>query len=309
MQRCTTGSHTLSEIVRIASVGDLSDDAVDAVLGRAAEFANGTRVRPLDAIIGTVFLTSSLRTRVGFSVAGMRLGCRVVDSSEQRYTTSMSAAESIEDTLRTVGGMVDVLVARLPVEFDSGLLDAAGRRVINAGDSRDHPSQALIDFFAIERLLGPVADQNVVICGDLTMRACRSLLELLSRRPPKSLKLVGPEARLAHGVVLSPSLQSRTTHSTTFDVAGSDLVYMVGLPPGSSSGSLSDFEREQFTLGARQLQDLHERAVVTSPLPVIDEIGVEARLDPRVRMFEASDLGVLVRMALIEYVLGETPGR
>ena len=57
-------------------------------------------------------------------------------------------------------------------------------RIINGGDAFEHPTQALIDRFAIEQLVGPNRDLHIGISGDLTMRYTTSLLALLAESPP-----------------------------------------------------------------------------------------------------------------------------
>lgn len=56
--------------------------------------------------------------------------------------------------------------------------------------------------------------------------------------------------------------------------------------------------RARYALTRRTIATLPDEAVVLSPLPVTDELDPKVRADSRVRMFEQSDIGVLVRMAI-----------
>lgn len=96
--------------------------------------------------------------------------------SESRWSQGMSAAEPFGDTLRAVSGMVDTVVLRTSFRLDRPLVQRrAACPVTNGGDaSGEHPTQALIDLFAIEKLAGPITDLHVGISGNLTMRTCRS---------------------------------------------------------------------------------------------------------------------------------------
>jgi len=286
----------------LLSIADLDDDEVDALLRRATQFADGanTSLSPFTAAL--LFLSSSLRTRLGFGVAIARLGGSLVDVSEMRWDPNMSAAESFDDALRTVTGMVDAAVVRAPLDLTEPVGRWAACPVVCGGDSSSHPSQALIDVFAMERLRGPIDQLSVAIAGDHTMRATRSLLELFRRRPPRELVLIGPPSRRID-VELGGVLSSRTREASLDDLSGIDVLSMSGLAPKRDADYLDDSQRSEFCLSARHLAGLPGDAIVLSPMPVIDEIGNDARVDERLRMFVQSDLSVFVRMAVVEHML------
>jgi aspartate carbamoyltransferase catalytic subunit len=289
----------------LLTIGDLTTEEIDRILAAAHDYALTDRLK-LDRprfTVGLVFLSSSLRTRAGFAEAVVRLGGTPIDLSEMRWDPNMSAGESFADTLRTVSGIVDVVVVRAPIELANALVtDWAVAPVVCGGDRSHHPTQALIDVFAIEQFRGPIALQRVAICGDLTMRATRSLLEYFVRRPPAELILVAPESRREHGVELGETLSLRTTFRTLDDLAGIDVLSMCGLAPKQGNDHLDDAARAPFILDASRLRSLPADATVLSPMPVIDEIAADARSDERVRMFEQSDLSVAVRMAVLDHV-------
>jgi aspartate carbamoyltransferase catalytic subunit len=253
-----------------------------------------------------LFLTASLRTRLGFAEAARRLGGTPLDVHELRFGPAMSDAESFGDTLRTITGMTDVVVARTPFKIDRELVSrTCVAPLVNGGDAdEDHPTQTLVDLFAIGEQRGDVAELAVGLCGDLGMRSARSLLKLLNRLPPKSLRLIAPPSRSESRVALSEELESRTMRTQEADFTGLDVLYMVGLPAGTGSSALTREARAAFALDRRSLARLPEDAVVFSPLPVIDEIAEESRMDPRIRMFRQSDDGVWVRAAVLDFVLG-----
>jgi len=233
-----------------------------------------------------------------------------IDIAELRGGSEMSAYESLADTLRTISGMVDVIVARTTEPLDRQMVfSCCGRPLVNAGDARnEHPSQALLDLLAIEDLRGPVDTLSVALCGDLSMRAARSLLKLLSRFRPRSLRLIAPEGRDDPRVDLS-SLSDRTERSPSLasaNLGAIDVLYMVGLPPRSGTHELDYEDRRQYMLDARTVSGMPDNAVVLSPLPLLDEIDAEARADDRVKMFAQSDLGMGVRMAVLERCLAES---
>lgn len=287
----------------LVSVDDLATEEVREILDRAAELEAGALGDCGSFVVGLVFLTPSLRTRVGFTVAAARLGGTSVDVSERRFASGMTSPERFEDTLRTTSGMVDLMVCRTDVAVDLAMLDRhAVSPVICGGDTLGHPTQALVDLYAIESAMGPVGECRVAMCGDLTQRSARSLLQLFGRFPPRKLVLMAPEARAAIPSDVSPALTERAEQRPPEDLGGIDVVYLTGFPPGTKAVPLPDELRLRYALSGERLDDLDADALVLSPLPVIDEIADDARTDPRIGIWSQSDRSVFVRMALLELV-------
>lgn len=294
----------------IVGVHDLGTEEIRLILDRATSLRAGAASRlARPPLVGLLFLETSLRTRVGFAAAAARLGGQSIDIAERRGS-AVSMPEGWADTLRVVSGNVDLIVAR-----PGRPLDAAQLRpllvggFLNGGDAgpcAEHPSQALIDLYAIEQARGPVAQLTVAICGDLRMRAVRSLVRLLGRFPPRRLVAI-TDPRLAddgaddgadHGG--GPRGPDGTIeHRTPWEVDDVDVLYVAGLP----HGALDESGRARLRVDRKALAALPPDAVVLSPMPVIDEISTTARSDPRIRMFQQSDDAQFVRMALIEALL------
>ncbi len=287
---------------RILRIDDLSDDDIDLVLERAGRYADGETAVRAPALIGLVFIETSLRTRVGFCSAAHRIGADVVEVNERR-ASEISMPESLTDTIRTISGYVDALVVR--AGRPSADLAASARADVpwfNAGDRGDaaeHPSQALLDLFAIERLLGPIGQQRIALCGDLRSRAARSLLALLARRRPESVVLVTDES-LLDGFSLPAALESITISREPDGLEEISALYTVGIPHGGATEAV----RRRLRVDQRMLATMPSDAAVLSPMPIIDEIATTARHDSRMRYFEQSDLAVHVRMALLGLLLG-----
>lgn len=299
----------MSEARAVLSIDDLSDDEIRRILSTAGEYLpEGKRkLNKRRFSIALLFLTPSTRTRAGFAEAALRLGGAPVDVSALRWDSGMSTPESLEDTLRIITGMFDVTVVRVPVSLDRETIPhhIAGV-LVNGGDSSpgEHPSQALIDLFAIRSLRGLERDLRIGICGDLMARSCRSLLRLFDRFPPAALTLFSPPELRDGEPALGPSLAAVTSEREEADFSDVDVLCMVGFPATPRSTSLGFDMRNRYSLTHSRLSRMRDDAIVLSPMPVIDEISADARVDPRVRMFEQSDMAVSVRMAILD-VIGE----
>ena len=142
--------------------------------------------------LGLIFYEVSLRTRIGFTVAAHRLGMRTVNIDEQKRS-STQVAEHWADTVRVISGYCSVVVGRVGLPLSKAVIHKACIcPFINGGDRGDqaeHPTQALIDLFAM-RMLCNTLPKTVVIWGDSTSRVARSLIRLLALHADVSVFIV-----------------------------------------------------------------------------------------------------------------------
>lgn len=286
----------------IRSVDDLRDGEVRWVLDRASEHRSRTAIAVVPPpLVGLCFLEPSLRTRVGFAAAAARLGGSSAGVVVQR-ASDIAQAESVRSTLRTVLGYTDVVVARLGVPLAAPTVPTdVSTPLISGGDRgprAEHPSQALIDLFAVETERGRPADVALGIVGDLRVRAVTSLLRLAVRHRPQSIRLFTSES-LRLGLVVPPELNDVVSWGALDDPGEVDVLYVAGIPHGAAD----ERDREALRVTPAVLGRLGSDAVVTSPLPVVDEIAVACMDDPRWRAPRHSDDGLYVRMALLELAL------
>jgi aspartate carbamoyltransferase catalytic subunit len=289
-------------------VDDFSEADVRAIFDRArALSAAGAHRQTSPAggppTVGLLFLQPSLRTRVGFAVAAARNGGRHVDVDALRYQENMSAPESFADTIRTISGMVDVVVVRTSFILCRGELERnCVCPCINGGDGDEHPTQALIDLFMIEQRFGTADGLRIGICGDLQSRVVKSLVRLLSRSTLKELRLIGPPSRRLASGLLTSNLEKIATATDEAAFESLDVLYLAGLARQRGPDILSVEARRKFSVSESNIGALSQSSAILCPMPAIDEIDVAVRDDPRICMFQQSDLGVFVRMALLALI-------
>jgi len=285
----------------LLSIDDLPDHRIVRILDQAAALDRGElRPEPTpERLLGLFFREASLRTRVGFAAAAARLGWHAIDIADRRQSP-VAMAESWGDTLRTLSGYVDVLVCRPGTSLDEQVLH---RNVdipyVNAGSTgpeAEHPTQTLIDLYEMTAVGKDPRGLTIAVCGDLRMRAVRSLFKLLARPRwfPQRLVLVSlPE--LSDPADLPSRLRAITEERTIEQLEGVDVLYVAGIP----HGAVPEPARTRLRLTDAGLVSLPADAIVLSPMPVIDEIDDGVRWDPRVRMFEQSRRGLYVRQAVL----------
>src|SRR3990167_5105431 len=103
-------------------------------------------------VLATLFFEPSTRTRFSFEAAMQKLGGLIISAENASIGSSAVKGESLEDTIKVVGGYADAIVLRHP---EAGTADRAaavsGVPIINAGDGdNEHPTQALLDAYTIK---------------------------------------------------------------------------------------------------------------------------------------------------------------
>ena len=153
----------------LVSINQLATEDILRLLDRAALFEQNPNRKLLEGrVIATLFFEPSTRTRLSFETAVNRLGGRVIGFSDAA-TSSSSKGESLKDTIAMVGNYADAIVMRHYLEGAALYASELGRApIINAGDgANQHPSQTLLDLYAIRKTQGSLYDKTIALVGDL----------------------------------------------------------------------------------------------------------------------------------------------
>lgn len=289
-------------------------DQVDDVMAReifqtaddmAAALRIPTRLSSLTGrVVALLFFEPSSRTILSFSAAAARLGAAVI-SHRGVESSSLSKGESIEDTIRVVGSYADLIVLRHEA---AGIAQRAANvspvPLINGGDGpNEHPTQALIDMYTIERELGRLSSLRVGMGFDPRhSRSIHSLCRGLSRYPDNDVLLVGPEELWLEEEELRELRDRglRVSQSTDMQqLLAREVVYVNRF----QLERIEDREaamayRERYCITARDVRN-SEIEVLLDPLPRIHEIAEEVDELPEALYFKQAANGVPIRMALL----------
>jgi aspartate carbamoyltransferase len=257
--------------------------------------------------VALMFFEDSLRTRIGFEAAAARLGFATVAVSEAKQAAQMAVPETFVDTVRCVGAYCDGICLRHP---DPGAPELAASLVstpvLNCGNgTEEHPTQALIDLFAIHELRGAIDGLRVTIVGDLRhMRTAHSLLVALGQYEDVRVRCVSP-AGLTMPDAYTEVFSRRGNSLETTDVPrleDADIIYFAGLPRTPGNG-LTRADQARYRLDGAMVEQLDAGTRVLCPLPRVDEIAPEVDDAFHAAYFEQNALGLPMRMAILERAL------
>lgn len=272
------------------------------------------------AILGNLFFEPSTRTRVSFGCAFNLLGGEVRETTGME-SSALSKGESLFDTARVISSYSDVIAMRHP-QAGSVAEFALGSRVpvLNGGDgANEHPTQALLDLFTIERELAcsglTIDGMHIAMVGDLKFgRTVHSLSKLLALFKDVRFTLISPKELAMPDEIISAITNAGHQITVTDVLAGNlnaDIVYQTRIQEERfPSKDEANLYRGKFRLN----QEIYTRycksnTVIMHPLPrdsrqEANELDNDLNLNPNLAIFRQADNGILVRMALFALTLG-----
>ena len=264
-----------------------------------------------DKILATVFYEPSTRTRFSFEAAMLKLGGGVITTESASHFSSATKGESLSDSIKILGGYADAIVLRHPEKGSAQVAaEVSSVPVINAGDGAgEHPTQALLDIYTIQKERGSIAGLKVVLLGDLLYgRTIHSLLPLLAVYQNVHICLISPpELRLPDQYKSYLSERGVTVEeSETLDgiIETADVLYVTRVQK-ERFPSVEAYEKVKnaFVIDRAMIDRMKKEAIIMHPLPRVTEINPEIDNDPRAAYFRQAKNGMYMRMALLSKIL------
>ena len=300
----------------ILSTEDLSREDILQILkvtARMEKLVRTKRVATLlaDRLVAVIFLEPSTRTRLSFETAIQRLGAHPITVADPK-SSSAAKGESLTDTARTIEGYVDCIVMRQPETGGAKrVADAVAIPVINGGDgSGQHPTQALLDLYTIQKEKGTLEGLTVAMVGDLKYgRTVHSLSYALAPFSPKYVYCTPAELKMPEAITRDVRARGIPVEETTdlrAALAQADIVYMTRVQRERFE-DLAQYERmkSSYILNRTLVEQGKPGLVVMHPLPRVDEIALDVDSLPGAAYFRQAHNGVYLRMALLAMVMGK----
>jgi len=297
----------------VLSVLDFSRSDFEQLFELASDFADkpgSVRKSLPDRIVATAFFEPSTRTRLSFSTAALKLGAKVIDLSPD--SSSVMKGESLPDTVRMLESYSDLIIMRHPSEGAALLASEVSKvPIVNGGDgSQHHPSQAMLDLFTIKRLKGRIDGLRYAVLGDARYaRTVTSLLYGLAKYKPKAVYLVSPEGLTMRTEVKDTLDRLKLKTEQVKDVEDVldkvDVIYMTRIQKERFPDP-NEYERVKGSYRiTRSTLARAKDALVMHPLPRTNELAYDVDSLPNAAYMEQARLGVPLRMALLDLVLGD----
>jgi len=298
----------------LTTIGLKKNELIE-VLGVSAKMegiVRNERVSTLlqDKVVAVLFLEPSTRTRLSFETAVKRLGAKAITVSDAK-TSSGAKGETLADMAKTVEGYVDCIVVRQPTVGGAQIMaDAVDIPVINGGDGAgQHPTQALLDLYTMQKERGNLEGLKVAMVGDLKYgRTVHSLTYALSPFNPKEYMFCAPDAlQIKESIVNDMKAKGINCIKTASieEALQADVLYMTRIQKERFE-DLAEYEKLKgsYVLNREIILKGNKGITIMHPLPRVDEISSDVDDLPNAAYFRQAHNGVYVRMALLAMVMG-----
>ena len=244
-----------------------------------------------------------------------RLGGTCISTENAREFSSVAKGETLEDTSRVVSAYSDCIVLRHDKEGSATrAASVSAMPIINAGDGRgQHPTQALLDIYTIEREIGRLNNFKIAMVGDLANgRTVHSLSYLLGRYPGVEIIFVSPEE-----LKITPNIKDYLRgHGTEFREETNlqavlphvDIIYMTRIQKERMTPDEYEKTNGHYVLDTGNLDLIRPHARIMHPLPRIGELDfpiTTEQKDARIAYFRQAENGLYIRMAVLRHLLQE----
>ncbi len=308
------------ELAHLLSIDGLPRENLTQILDTASSFleVSDRDVKKVPLLRGksvfNLFFENSTRTRTTFEIAAKRLSADVINLDVARSSTAKG--ESLLDTIDNLVAMhADMFVVR---HNSSGApylivdhLRRSGRtdvHVVNAGDGRHaHPTQGLLDMYAIRHYKKDFSNLTVAIVGDiLHSRVARSDIHALNALGAAEIRAVGPQTLLPTAI---EKMGVRVCNDLKQGLKDCDVVIMLRLQNERMNGALLPSAREYFKsygLTPETLRLAKADAIVMHPGPMNRGVEIDSGVadGPQAVILPQVTFGIAVRMAVMSILAG-----
>ncbi len=289
----------------LLAVGDLDRSDIERICERAGSISESLGKRDIKKVptlrgrtVVNLFYESSTRTSSSFELAAKRLSADVV--SVKSAGSAVDKGESLKDTVLTLSAYDPAaIVIRSP---DAGAAELITRwteaSVVNAGDGkREHPSQALLDVFTLQRHLGSLEGKRIWIVGDI-------LHSRVARSNVLAFAMMGAQVTVCGPPTLVPREFETLGCEVTYrldDLGDADVVYALRMQNERMGESFMPSLREYVANYQIDGRRLGPRQLLMHPGPVNRgvELSSEVIDGPSSLIAEQVASGLVVRMAIL----------
>ena len=262
--------------------------------------------------LGYIFYEPSTRTRMSFEAAMASLGGSSIGIFDPK-SSSIEKGESLADTIRTMDLYSDVIVLRHPLDGSSRFAGELSKNpIINAGSgSEEHPTQAMLDLYTINKEKKKIDGLAIGIVGDLKYgRTVYSLLYGLANYKV-DVHLVSP-----------PTLSIRK--ESIYDIANKlniyeysqldddllsklDVIYFTRIQR-ERFPDLQEYEKVKgtYTINSETLAKSKSDVSIMHPMPRMEEISHSIDNTNNAIYFKQAAYGKELRAALLTLILNES---
>ena len=289
-------------LLNIINIKSLSILAINNILKEAKlieQFPNHYQEVLSNSIIASLFYEPSTRTSMSFQTAIYKMNGKNLVFNEQYSSTQKG--ESIMDTVKTIENYADALIIRHP---EKGIIDKiskiTNKPIINAGDGNgDHPTQSLLDLYTILQYQQPPF--SIAFTGDIdNSRTIHSLIDLLDKMYDDIFYYFIPCDNQKLDKIKIIKNKFKIVYTLDEIISDIDVISMTRLQKERWNHNTII---NNININESLLNKTKDTTILMHPLPRNSEIPESLDDHPKSKYFEQAKNGVVVRMAILKYIL------
>ena len=255
-----------------------------------------------------LFYEASFLTRTSFERAMSLLGGHAQFTEDASQFFPVGTTSYIENTIKFLASLqFDAVVVR---SSQPGAIEAAAEAdvlsVINGGSDVDHPTQALLDIYTLQREMGGLDGIKMAVVGRVDHRNVNALLMALALFRDVQVILV-PFTGQANPEVLKSCQDAGMTVTVESALAPFaqelDAVYLNGAETAAHAQLVLARNLATVRIDQQLLQLLRRNCVILDPMQRTEPL-ITNNADSRWAGYRQAENGLFVRMALLLNLLG-----
>jgi aspartate carbamoyltransferase catalytic subunit len=262
--------------------------------------------------LGYIFYEPSTRTRMSFEAAMASLGGSSIGIFDPK-SSSIEKGESLADTIRTMDLYSDVIVLRHPLDGSSRFAGELSKNpIINAGSgSEEHPTQAMLDLYTINKEKKKIDGLAISIVGDLKYgRTVYSLLYGLANYKVDVHLVSPPTLSIRKESIYDIENKLNIYEYSQLDddlLPKLDVIYVTRIQR-ERFPDLQEYEKVKgtYTINNETLAKSKSDVSIMHPMPRMEEISHSIDNTNNAIYFKQAGYGKQLRAALLTLVLNES---
>jgi aspartate carbamoyltransferase catalytic subunit len=262
--------------------------------------------------LGYIFYEPSTRTRMSFEAAMASLGGSSIGIFDPK-SSSIEKGENLADTIRTMDLYSDVIVLRHPLDGSSRFAAELSKNpIINAGSgSEEHPTQAMLDLYTINKEKKKIDGLAISIIGDLKYgRTVYSLLYGLANYKVDVHLVSPPTLSIRKESIYDIENKLNIYEHSQLDddlLSKLDVVYVTRIQR-ERFPDLQEYEkvRGTYTINSETLAKSKSDVSIMHPMPRMEEISQSIDNTNNAIYFKQAAYGKELRAALLTLILNES---
>ena len=261
--------------------------------------------------LGYIFYEPSTRTRMSFEAAMASLGGSSIGIFDPK-SSSIEKGESLADTIRTMDLYSDVIVLRHPLDGSSRFAGELSKNpIINAGSgSEEHPTQAMLDLYTINKEKKKIDGLAISIVGDLKYgRTVYSLLYGLANYKVDVHLVSPPTLSIRKESIYDIANKLNIYEHSQLDddlLSKLDVIYVTRIQR-ERFPDLQEYEKVKgtYTINDETLMKSKPDVSIMHPMPRMEEISQSIDNTNNAIYFKQAAYGKELRAALLTLILND----